>query len=186
MINGTQVTTGKVRLSYVYIFTPKPNDDPNAPAKYGVCLLIPKSDTQTMNEIRQACETARKDSAGKFNGKVPTSLPLPYHDGDKEKPNGGEYGPECKGMWVMNASTNKKVPVVDRHKQPITDSTELYSGCWGRAAINLGAYNSHGNRGIACYINALQKVADDDPLGSSVDVNAAFSALDDDDEDLGL
>ena len=36
---------------------------------------------------------------------------------------------------------------------------------YGRASINLYAYNVNGNRGIAAGLNNLQKLADGDPLG---------------------
>ena len=41
----------------------------------------------------------------------------------------------------------------------------MYSGVKGRASINLYAYNVNGNRGIACGLNNLQKIADGTPLG---------------------
>ena len=36
---------------------------------------------------------------------------------------------------------------------------------YGRASINFYAFNSNGNKGIACGLNNLQKIRDGEPLG---------------------
>lgn len=187
MPTPTNVTTGIVRLSYVNLFKPRAQSE-GGEAKYSVCLLIPKSDTATVKAIKDACEAARLASAAKFNGKVPDKLKLPIHDGDGEMPNGGAYGEECKGCWVMNASSKLKPKVVDRRVNEIIDETLVYSGCYARAALNFYAYNMSGNRGIACGLNMVQKVRDGEALGGGMpDPKTVFSAMEDEeDDDLGL
>ena len=37
--------------------------------------------------------------------------------------------------------------------------------CYGLASISFYAFNSNGNRGIACGLNNLMKTKDGDPLG---------------------
>lgn len=39
----------------------------------------------------------------------------------------------------------------------------MYSGVYGRASINFYAFNSNGNKGIACGLNNLQKIGDGEP-----------------------
>lgn len=163
-MEATKVITGKVRFSYLNAFKPRASAEGQEP-KYSVCLLIPKTDKTTLGKIKAACEAARLSSAAIFGGKVPTSLKSPLHDGDGEKPNGGEYGPECKGCYVLNASSKRAPGVIDRSKVEILDETELYSGCYGRASLNFYAYNQSGNKGIAAGLNNLQKLADGEPLG---------------------
>ena len=68
---------------------------------------------------------------------------------------------------------------------PILDRSEVYSGCYGRASISFFAFNSNGNRGIACGLNNLQKLRDGEPLGGRASAEADFSGLDDDEELLG-
>jgi hypothetical protein len=56
-----------------------------------------------------ACKAAHeldKSETGKNKLKGIKNPKLPIHDGDGDKTNGGEYGPECKGHWVVNASSN--------------------------------------------------------------------------------
>ena len=184
--SATQVTTGPVRWSYVNVFSPRAQQEGQTP-KYSICLLIPKTDTKTVKAIKAACEAARLASAAIFGGKVPEKLRLPLHDGDGEMPNGGEYGPECKGMYVLNASSLSKPGVVDRNVQPILDPTEVYSGCWGRVDLNFFAYNTNGNRGIGAGLNNLQKTRDDEALGGKSRAEDVFGTWEDDeDDDLGL
>ena len=57
----------------------------------------------------------------------------------------------------------------------------MYSGVYGRASINLYAFNSNGNKGIACGLNNLQ-LRDGEPMGSRSRAEDDFAT--DDDEDF--
>lgn len=95
-MSATQITTGKVRFSYCNLFAPKAIQD-GAAEKYSVTLLIPKSDKRTIQKIKDAIEEAKKVYLARNNGKkLPANLKTTVHDGDGERPNGGEFGPECK------------------------------------------------------------------------------------------
>lgn len=159
----TKVVTDKCRLSYVYLFQPRPADDENEKAKYSVCLLIPKSDTQTVAKIQAAVKAAMQAGLNKWGGKVPPNLKMPLRDGDTERDT--EEQPEYAGHWFVNANSIQQPGIVDQNVQPILDSTEVYSGCYGRASVNFYAYNTKGNKGIACGLNHIQKLADGDFLG---------------------
>lgn len=169
----TTITTGKVRLSYVTIWEPKAIDAGQAP-KYSVSILIPKSDTATVNKIRAAIEAAKTDARAQriFGGKVPANLRLPLRDGDTEKPDDLAY----QGCYFINANSAHRPKVVGLDLQEIIDPEEVYSGCYGRVNINFYSYSMAGNRGIACGLNAIQKIADGEPLGSSINLAEAFGA----------
>ena len=184
---STQVITKTpVRLSYCYLNKPRANDD-GTPGKYGAMLIIPKSDTATVKQINDAIETARKEGAAKGirNAK---NFPSPLRDGDGQKPRGGEYGPECKGCWVLNSSSKRQPKVVDRRVQPILDPDEIYSGMWAIVDINFACFAVQANSGISCYLNNVQKIRDDEPLGgSAARPEDVFKAVDDEEDDgLGL
>ena len=53
----TQITTGRVRFSYVNAFHPRA--DQNGVEKYSVMLLIPKSDTATLAKMKAAAQAAK-------------------------------------------------------------------------------------------------------------------------------
>ena len=183
MANTNVVTKTPVRLSYVHLNEPRKSDTGD---KYGSLLLIPKTDTATVKQINDAVAAAR--AAGVANGlRNAANFKSPLRDGDGEKPNGGEYGPECKGCWVLNASSKRQPKVVDRRVQPILDPDQIYSGMWAIVDINFACFSVPANSGIACYLNNVQKIRDDEPLGgSAAKPEDVFTAVEDDDDGLGL
>ncbi len=167
-MTNTQVVTGKVRFSYANLFTPKAIQV-DAPEKYSVTLLIPKSDKATIAKIKNAINAAKDMYLAKNAGKkLPVNLKTTLHDGDGEKPNGGEYGAECRGCYVMTVSSKQPPVIVDANKTPITNERKLYSGCYGRAIINFYVYDTQGNKGVSAGLNGIMKLHDGDPLGGGV------------------
>ena len=69
MNNATKVVTGEVRFSFLNVFEPKSIN--GSEEKYSVSLLIPKTDTKTINAINRAVEAAKQAGIGKFGGKFP-------------------------------------------------------------------------------------------------------------------
>ena len=180
MANATQITTGKVRFSYLNVFSPRAINEGDQP-KYSVTLLIPKSDKATVKKIKDAMEAAKTSYMQRNSGKkLPASLKHTMHDGDGERPNGGEFGEECAGHYVMTVSSKNSPVLVYSDKTPITEPKELFSGCYGRAIINFYVYDTNGNKGISAGLNGLMKLYDGEPLGGGV---VTDSDRDDDWED---
>lgn len=183
----TKVVTGKCRASYPALYEPKASTDGDEP-RYSVQLLIPKTDTATVQKIKAAIKNAADNFRAKNgNASLPQNPVSPLHDGDGEKPNGGEYGPECKGCWVLSAGSKQDQPpiLVDAARNPIIDKTELYAGCYIRASVNFYGYNNR-KKGVGCGLLGVQKIADGEPFGtrgSAADFDDGF-ALDDDLADL--
>ena len=163
---STKIVTGKVRFSFCNIWEPKASQDGGDP-KYSVTLLIPKSDTTTLNKIKEAIKEAREAFCAKNGASVLPANPItPMHDGDGTKPSTGEpYGPECKGCWVISVSSKQKPVIVDAFRNEITDPAEVYSGCYGRAAINFYGYNNK-KKGIGAGLLSIQKLSDGEPFGT--------------------
>ena len=80
-----------------------------------------------------------------------------------------EYGPECKGHYVINVKANEsyKPDVVDGQLNPIMDQSEIYSGVYARVLISFFPYNSNGGKGVGVSFSNVQKVADGTPLGGA-------------------
>jgi len=106
-----------------------------------------------------------------------STLKTPLRDGDRERPGDDAY----KGCWFINANSAAAPGVVDANRQPILERSEMYSGVKGRASISFYAYNSNGNRGIACGLNNLQKLSDGTPLGGRSRAEDDFATDADDD-----
>ena len=178
--NPTKVITGVCIFSYLNCWEPKSINGSNP--KYSVSLIIPKSDTKTVERIKSAIQAAYEEGAAKpkGNGKsVPAlkNIKYPLRDGDEERPNDENY----KGCYFINANSATAPGIVDADCQPILTRSEMYSGVKGRASINLYAFNTNGNRGIACGLNNLQKISDGTPLGGKSRAEDDFATDDADD-----
>jgi len=171
---ATVVTTGQVRLSYVHLFQPYANQ-PNQEPKYSTTILIPKSDVATMQRIHAAIAAAiEKGVSGVWNGARPPQPKTPLWDGDGVRQNGEPFGPECKGHWVLTASSKQQQAIVDANMNPIIDQTQVYSGMYGRVNINFFPFSNSGNRGIGAGLGPVQKLADGEPLGGRISAEQAF------------
>lgn len=181
IVNPTKVITGsKTRWSYANVWDAK-SINGGAP-KYSVSLIIPKSDTKTVEKIRAAIQAAYEEGQSKLkgNGKSVPALSLiktPLRDGDTERPDDEAY----KNSYFINANSATAPGIVDADRNPILERSEVYSGVYGRASISLYAFNSNGNRGIACGLNNLQKISDGEPLGGKSRAEDDFDTEDDDD-----
>lgn len=164
---STKVVTGKVRFSYVHIFEPQQGDTADD-ARYSVTLLIPKADTATVNKIKAAMKEAR-EAFVKKNGanSLPANPNHTFHDGDGMRDSGDAFGPECKGCYVITVRSKNKPVIVDAFRNEITDPGEVYSGCYGRAAITFFGYNSRGKKGISASLLSVQKLSDGEPFGTT-------------------
>ena len=179
-VNPTKVITGpETRWSYANVWQPKAIDG-GAP-KYSVSLIIPKSDTKTIEKVRAAIQAAYDEGQGKLKGNGKTvpqlkALTTPLCDGDVERPDDEAYA----NSYFINANSASAPGIVDAACQPIIDTSEVYSGVYGRASINFYAFNSNGNKGIACGLNNLQKIHDGESLGGKSRAEDDFADLDDD------
>ena len=179
--NPTKVITGvNTRWSYVNTWEAK-SINGGAP-KFSVSLIIPKSDTKTIEKIKAAIQAAYEEGQGKLkgNGKsVPalSVLKTPLRDGDAERADDEAYA----DAYFINANSATAPGIVDADRNPILDRSEVYSGVYGRASINFYAFNSNGNKGIACGLNNLQKIRDGEPLGGKSRAEDDFATEDDED-----
>ncbi len=174
---ATKWKSGKVRLSYVNVFTPRAvDDDPDGDKKYSVSVLVPKDDKEQVAALKAAIEAAKQLGKSKWGGKFPPKLKMPLRDGDEEKPDDEAYA----GHWFFTASSKNKPGIIDLMKNEITDPEVLYSGCYGRVVVNFYPFSKKSN-GVAAGLNNIQKVKDGDQLGG-----ARVSAEEDFDDDFEL
>lgn len=184
----TKVITGKCRTSFVHIFEPSAIDE-KSEKKYSMRLIIKKSDKETVEAIKRAQKNAAEAGKAKLagrGGKLPSDLKLALRDADEEGLS--EEFPELEGCYFVNATSKNKPGIIGRRKEPITDESKIYSGCFVRASLNFYAFNTNGNKGIACGLNNVQFWDDGDYLGGRASADSDFDELDDlpmdDDDDM--
>lgn len=174
----TKVVTGTVRLSYANVWEPKSIN--GGTEKYSVSLIIPKSDKRTLDAINKAVDAAIEEGIGKFGGKKPNkaAIKLPLRDGDAEKDDEA-----YRNAFFLNANSTTPPQIVDQNVNPILNRSEVYSGVYARVSINFYAFNSNGNKGVACGLGNIQKVRDGQPLGSRSSAADDFITIGDDADD---
>ena len=178
--NPMKVITGpETRWSYANLWEPKSIN--GGTPKFSVSLIIPKSDAKTIDKVKAAIEAAYREGEAKLkgNGKsVPTlaSIKNPLRDGDAERPDDEAYA----NAYFINANATTAPGIVDANCNPVLTRSEVYSGVYGRASINFYAFNSNGNKGIACGLNNLQKIRDGAPLGGKASAESDFATGDED------
>lgn len=179
--NPTKVITGtQTRWSYANVWEARSIN--GGVPKFSVSLIIPKSDTKTLDKIKAAIEAAYKEGESKLKGNgrsVPalSTIKTPLRDGDLERPDDEAYA----DSYFVNANSATAPGVVDSNLNPIIERSEVYSGVYGRASINFYAFNSNGNKGIACGLNNLQKIRDGESLGGKSRAEDDFTTSVDED-----
>lgn len=102
--NTTKVVTGVVRLSYANVWEAVSIN--GGTPKYSVSLIIPKSDTKTIEAINAAVDAAIKEGAAKFGGKIPNkaALKLPLRDGDVERDDEAYAKPKVSAITLRRTN----------------------------------------------------------------------------------
>lgn len=112
-------------------------------------------------KLRRLSSAAYDEGESKLKGNGKSVPPLdglkqPLRDGDRERPDDDAY----KGSYFINANSSTAPGLIDRDRNPILDRSEIYSGIFARFSAKLYAFNTNGNKGIACGLQNVQKLSD--------------------------
>ena len=138
-----KVITGKdTRWSYANVQEAKSIN--GGTPKFSVSLIIPKTDSATIQKIKAAIQAVYEEGQAKLKGNGHTVPPLtaiktPLRDGNTERPD----DPAHAGSYSVNADSATAPGIVDADCNPILPRSEVYSGVYG----NFYALNSNGNKG---------------------------------------
>lgn len=183
MADNQKIVTQKFRAGFISIFkatSMRNADGTTAPAKYSIKALFPPgTDMTSMKKAAAEAMTA------KWGTQPPKNLRSPFRkNGELDNPTAG-LGPDGD-EWIVctfSAQEGKKPGIVDVNREDIIDEAEIYSGAWYRAQVRAFAYEKSGNRGVSFGLENVQKVKDDEPIGSGrMPAAKAFEAVDDDDD----
>ena len=172
---GLLTPTG--RLSYPHLFKPR-SAAPGAEPKYSCTLIFDKiaQDTPQFKAILAAVEYEAKQTWPKGR---PPKFRSPIKDATEAVDNDGNRKPAYDdGCKYISISTKDAPGVVDQKLNLIIDPNDIYAGCFARAKINVKAYDQTTNKGVAIYLQHIQKVKDGDPLTTRVSATQAFDAVD--------
>lgn len=176
--DAQKVLTGEVRLSYCNLIQPRAPLSGQGDPKYSVTILIPKTDVATKADIDTSIEAAARDAVGKLWGGVRPRFDSIVWDGDGTRKNGLPFGSECKGHWVLTASTKQKPQVVgiDNINAELAPQ-DIYSGMYGRVTLRFFGYSQSGNRGVGCGLGNVLKTREGEPLSGGASAAADFAGI---------
>ncbi|MEG2575626.1 MAG: DUF2815 family protein [Christensenella sp.] len=176
--DAQKVLTGECRLSYVNVITPRAPIGGKGEPKYSVTLLIPKTDVATKADIDAAIEAAAREAVSKVWGGVRPRFDSIVWDGDGVRKSGIPFGAECKGHWVLTASsdsTKRKPQVVGIDNVNVELAPQdIYSGMYGRVTLRFFGYLNSGNRGVGCGLGNIMKTRDGEALAGGASAASDF------------
>lgn len=175
-IKDTSIRIGEVRFSYTAVFQPKKNDD-GTPSKYGMCIIIPKEDTETVNLVKEAIDAAKqRGKLEKWGGKIPANVKSCLRDGDIDREDDEAFA----GCYFLNASSRNKPGVKvleDGVVSDALDEEDFYSGCYGAVTLDFFPYESSGNKGVGAGLNNVIKTRDGERLSGGRSADEDFADL---------
>ncbi len=176
--DAQKVLTNEVRLSYCNLIQPRAPMNGQGDPKYSVTLLIPKTDFATKADIDQSIEAAAREATAKIWGGVRPQFASIVWDGDGVRKNGMPFGPECKGHWVLTASTKQKPQVVGVDNINVELAPQdIYSGMYARVTLRFYGFNSNGNRGVGCGLGNVMKTRDGEALAGGASAASDFAGV---------
>ena len=115
---------------------------------------------------------------GKLWGGVRPRFDSIVWDCDGTRKNGLPFGSECKGHWVLTASTKQKPQVVgiDNINAELAPQ-DIYSGMYGRVTLRFFGYSQSGNRGVGCGLGNVLKTREGEPLSGGASAAADFAGI---------
>lgn len=168
-----KLNTPEFRAAYVGLFRPTaPRENPAGAKKYSMrAVFHPDTD---LTALKKAAKAAAEE---KWGSNIPKSMRSPFRTNEElDNPI-----PGIGDDWVVmtfSANENRRPGIVDANLEDIIDESECYSGAWFRAQVRPYAYEQAGNRGVSFGLENVQKVRDDEPLGSGrMPANKAFERV---------
>jgi hypothetical protein len=147
------------RLSYAqFLFEPNPDaKTKKGDQKYTLSFLMPPG-----SDLTAAKKMANDAIVEQWpvEAKRPRGLKSPFLDAEEK------MGDEWKGWTLIRTSTTRK-PGVILPSGSDAKPEDVYSGRWARLSLNAGTFDVDGNRGVSFFLNNVQLLKHDDPIGGA-------------------
>jgi len=143
--------------------------------KHKATLLLPKNNTITWNKIKNTiAEIIDRSLNDKWSDLFLENIVMPVKDGDGLDHNGGAFGPECAGHYVITTASAFKPDVVDNELQPITNPDEIYDGIYAYVSLQFYSYVYDKKPCIGCNLGPIMKISDGEPITRRNSVTSAI------------
>lgn len=152
--------------------------EPGNKGKYGVCIILPKTDPQWKTlEAEYEKAIAKGIASNKFTKQQTQSSAFKklFRDGDVEIETEGRPA-HYKGMRFFNANNRQQPGIIGPNGQPLLDSNRLYSGCICHVDVGIFPFNNE-SKGIGAGFNHIMLVKEGTRLDGRVAAEDAFKGL---------
>ena len=161
-MNRVKFVTGVVRFTNVNVYQPISFKEGTTP-KYGMTLLIPKSNVAEIERINRAYADVKNFNQAYLNGSEPVFGGLRDGDIDGNDPHMVDY-------YFLNIFSREKPKIIDKDMNPIIDRDALYNGYYGRVSVTLYPLHGKAGSGIIAELNNILKLKDGDRiLGTGIE-----------------
>lgn len=168
-----KIITPEFRAAFVGLFrATAPRENPNGTKKFSVRAVFPPN--TDVSSLKKAAKAAAEE---KWGSNIPKTMRNPFRTNEElDNPI-----PGIGDDWIVmtfSANEDRRPGIVDSNLEDIIDESECYSGAWFRAQVRPYAYEMQGNKGVAFGLENIQKIKDDEPLGSGrMPANKAFERV---------
>ncbi len=174
------------RGSFVYLTRPKKVEKEDGSTKnvYQIFIPLPKGKPATKEFLKKFAEARDACTKEKFGAVIDKSKLKDY-----PVKNGDEMDNEqFHGHWCINASSNFRPNVVDKHGDLLEGDDDAYSGAWYKACLSIWGWEFKKRKGISVNIESAVLLKDDKKFGGGSDAREDFAedieeASEDDDEE---
>jgi len=152
------------RLSFPNLFQPS-SFSPDAPKKFSATFIIEKG--SEAEKVVQA--EIKKVIAEKWPKGKPGSLKVCVRDGSEKDMDG--FG---DGVLFFNASNDKRVPIFDRDRTPLTEEDgKPYAGCYVNVMVQFWCQDNQYGKRVNASLLGVQFAGDGDAFGGGARAAAA-------------
>lgn len=171
--NRITVKTPLFRGSFVFLTKPKTVDKDDGSQKQVYSIFIPlkagaKSTKAFMAEFDKMVAAVTKEKWGK-------SIPSKMLKDFPVKPGDDMENEQFHGHICLNASSNFKPSVVDKHGETLEGEDEAYSGAWYKVKLSAWAWEFKKRKGISLNIESAILLKDDKRFGGGSDAKEDFA-----------
>jgi len=148
-----------------------------APDKFGKhsCQIVIDKKAKVVKELAAAIKELIKTN---LNGKKPAANKIPLGEAEEK------FGEDFSDSVCLKCSSTEPVRMLSQSKQPLDSDREFPNGCDVKALVSLSAYSNEWGPGMTCFINGVQFISENDPIGrakpSDETIDGFFDAIEGD------
>ena len=153
VFNENKIVLMDVKINHPHLREPWGYND--SPKKYSAQIIIDKDDTDNLNKVNKAIDSAIEKANFIYDEKIPDSnaLSLPLKDSDEKY----GYEPMYYNSYYMTATSTIMPEIVDHNKKVNYGLNDIVSGQYVNISMSFYAFKAgDGKKVVACRLHNVQ------------------------------